>query len=727
MQDPLHWVSLRYKLALMFVGVCLLAFGVGGFLISASARGALEREIQARLEFQARAHATALDGELRSLARRLEDFASDGYIRAHVAGMRDDPNEHERLREELLRHLRVNKLPLVPAFAELRVVDEAGCVVADTSSADAATRNDDEVRAAPETFSGLVAPPRQEDPPLLVIRAPLRELASERRLGWLSVDVEAEKWIASALSSDLGEPQSAVVLELIDGAGAALRIDRELAAPTAESSPQARSGLTLTFTPAGAPRAATVASEEVFTRSFPIAANGWRAQVTLGADGAFAAVAGLQSRFVLVGVVLAIAAAALLYFPLQFLTRSLARLRDAARRIQSGDFSARVEVATEDELGELAGAFNLMAEAVEDRTHKTERAAQALRAESERLSAVIASMRDGLVVLGSDGRALLHNRSAAPLLDLIRRDGIASSHHRCRDDVVNGANCKQCLFDVEALPRSCVIEIEGGVYEVRSTRLASEGRGAGGRVLVSRDISDRIVQDEREIHQERLAVLGEVAAVMAHELNNPLAAISMFNQMLASEIEDASPLRENIDVIQRNVDTCKRAIRELLDYANNASPEMLDVDVEATLEDVVAFLRPMRQRANVELSVAFDAHGVTVRGDEVQLRQVFVNLVLNAIQACGGRPGRVELRTRCDGDAVVIDVVDNGSGIAPEHRAKIFKPFFTTKLRGEGTGLGLSTARRIAEMYGGSLELLTSDPSGTTFRVRLRRSAGAKA
>ena len=156
-----------------------------------------------------------------------------------------------------------------------------------------------------------------------------------------------------------------------------------------------------------------------------------------------------------------------------------------------------------------------------------------------------------------------------------------------------------------------------------------------GRVLVSRDLSDRITQDEQQIHQERLVVLGEVAAVMAHELNNPLAAINMYNQMTIAEVETESDIAENSQVIARNVQTCKRTIRELLDYATDATPEIGSVDIGATLEDASIFLRPIRERSSVKLSMDVPEGLPGVTGDEVQIRQVFVNLIVNAIQAFG--------------------------------------------------------------------------------------------
>jgi signal transduction histidine kinase len=230
-----------------------------------------------------------------------------------------------------------------------------------------------------------------------------------------------------------------------------------------------------------------------------------------------------------------------------------------------------------------------------------------------------------------------------------------------------------------------------------------------------------VARDEREIHQERLVVLGEVAAVMAHELNNPLASISMFNQLMESQLPEDSELQENVDVIQRNTEACKRVIGELLSYATPSSPEVAMVDMHSVLEDVGRFLRPLMERGRIKLSWDLNAEHPEVRGDEVQLRQIFVNLVVNATQAV--EPGGfVELSSFNQNGQLIIGVKDSGSGIPVDQQADIFRAFYTTKAHGEGTGLGLPTARRIAELHGGGIELMESDADGTLFHVRLRPS-----
>lgn len=729
-RDPLQRVSVGAKIALMFVSICLLAFGVGGWIVSDSAKSALEKEIRQRLDLHSRAFATALDAGIRTLSARTRDFASDGYIRSHLDRLLGNPTgpSADADRTELLRHLAENKLPIVPAFTDLALAGPDGAVIMTCSRADGPATREVAAQAAREPglwHGNLVVRDEARAIPELAIATPLLAVDGRREIGRLIAWIHPGIWAASALeAADLGraDDDARVELGLVDRAGRLLRLPRAFtdASPPAPDSEIVRSGFGLRVEPA--------AGADPDARRFPIGALGWSARVERLGGNDLSAVAGLQSRFLFVGAALTLLAALLLFFPLRFLARPLARLKDAAARVREGDYRVRVDVESQDEIGALAQTFNHMAAAVEERTRRLEAAAEDLRArktelrkESERLHAVISSMRDALVVLDADGTPVLRNAAARPLEALFEAAGAKSAraHHSCHDAEPAG-DCARCLLDPAQPPRTCVLDLGRSVYEIHATRLAPDETGRAGRVMVARDVTDRTAQEERQTHQERLAVLGEVASVMAHELNNPLAAISMFAQLADADLPSDSPLRENLAVIRRNTESCKRAIRELLDYATDATPEIVPVDVHATLEDTARFLRPVRERAGVALEIDAAARAAEVTGDEVQLRQIFVNLLVNAFQAMEGRGGTVRVRTRNRGDHLEIDVADEGPGVAPDVREAIFKPFFTTKPRGEGTGLGLPTARRIAELHGGSLDLAETGPGGSTFRVRLR-------
>jgi signal transduction histidine kinase len=742
MRDPLRNVSVRYKLAFTFLVVCFLAFGVGGTLVSLSARDTLESEILSGLRVRSRYYSQALAGDLRALGLRARDFASDGYIRTRFEELEAG---HAEVAGDLRRHLVENKLPLEPAFVNLAVASGAGTQAfvalegeAWTADLPAAAFGED------DWISGLV---RNDDPevsPSLVLTTPLTSQAGDRRIGTLLVEVRSGAWIAGSLGTITEgiEPGPGFGLFLLDGQGGAL----EIPAAFLDQPGAALSGPGLRVRDAREATDAVAGGRGVLAQSIPLGLDGWSLEVSLRTQDAMASVSGLQARFLFVGVVLATVACLMLLFPMRFLARPISQLRDAAMHIRGGDFGARVPVESADEIGELSRSFNLMAEAIEERAAKLEEAARSLEArknelrkERDRLNTVILSMRDGLMVLDAEGRPEVWNAAAEPLKAIVEHRGLdLSSHRNCArasgegldtlvgpEAPVEGRDagrvnpCLTCLFEPSAPPRSCLVDAGPYVFEIHSTKLAPRADGRSGRVLVARDVTDRVAEDERQIHQERLAVLGEVAAVMAHELNNPLAAISMFTQMIASGLPDDSPLREDVSVIERNVETCTRTIRELLDYATGATPEVGPVDVHASLREVASFLRAFREREETELVLELEAEDAIVTGDEVQLRQVFVNLVLNALQAVG--QGRVTVRTHVEEGHVVVDVVDDGPGIPTDVGETVFKPFYTTKPRGSGTGLGLSTARRITEIQGGGLELVDGSPGRTTFRVRLLR------
>lgn len=730
MRDPLHWMPVRLKLPLLVAGVCLLAFGVGGTIVSTSARDALEAEILRRLDAECRAHAESLDGALTLLTRRAQDFASDGYVRDRLDRLRSAApgSAAEGLQADLRDHLERNKLPLVAAFRDLAVLDAAGRPQTAVRVAPAAVVVEGGSPGAVDDspwHSGVLEADAVVDASHLVIAVPVRDLAGAERIGQLLAFVPLSDWFTAARQSPFvgergtdadGAPHAAsaapAALHLTDRAGRRVAVGGD------------RTGVSGSARP-------------VFARSLELPINGWQLHSEVDAGRALAPVSGLQSRFLAVGAVLALLSGALLFFPMRFLVAPLQALQRASRRIADGDLEARVSVSSTDEIGALAHSFNSMADALAERAARIaqanaalERSRRELVAERDRLNAVFASMRDALVLVSPAGRPVLHNTAARPLLAaLLAQDGRMAGRHRCHAGASGEDDCSACLTDAATAPRSCLVDVAGATWEVHGVPVAAEPGGPPGRLLVARDVTDRIEQDERMIHQERLSALGEVAAVMAHELNNPLAAICMFQQLLANALPVDSPHHEAVDRIGRNAEVCRRTIRELLDYTTGARAEVAEFPLHEAVEGAARFVRPLSKRARVAIELDLVADDPQVVGDEVQVRQLFVNLAMNALQAigAGGRGGRITMATRVVAEQAVVDVVDDGPGVPDAARPRLFQPFFTTKQRGEGTGLGLVTARRIAELHGGRLELLESRPGRTVFRATFRTVAATVA
>jgi len=448
----------------------------------------------------------------------------------------------------------------------------------------------------------------------------------------------------------------------------------------------------------------------------PNVRTGWIVEVAIDRRALLEPVRTLVWKFIYLGLALVFLAFLLLLPSRQFLLKPLAMLQGAARKIAAGDFSARVGYRSDDEVGNLSNAFDVMAAAVEERTLSLSKAAEDLtrreadiRLERDRLNTVIHSMKDGLFILDRDGELLLANGAAKIVLDEMS---------------AAGKDVQDYLEDCLQPGQNCEVAIGTRSYEIRATSLHDTEGNEAGRVFVSRDVTERTLRAAQEAHQERLSVLGEVAAVMAHEMNNPLAAISMFSQMLLAGLDTGSELHGHAEVVHRNTATCKRAIRSLLDMATASTSEYEEFEVRDLVNDVVQMLGPIADRGNVSLEYDGSAQDGFIRGDELQLRQALVNLVMNGIQAVGSGNPRGQVRVSVDDESEdrIIRVEDNGPGISVDLAERIFDPFFTTKPPGEGTGLGLPTTRRIVEAHGGRISVRNRPEGGAEFTIRLPRS-----
>ncbi|HVX38422.1 MAG TPA: ATP-binding protein [Gemmatimonadaceae bacterium] len=239
-------------------------------------------------------------------------------------------------------------------------------------------------------------------------------------------------------------------------------------------------------------------------------------------------------------------------------------------------------------------------------------------------------------------------------------------------------------------------------------------------LLVGRDMTGERDMRVRLMESDRLAAVGELVAGVAHEVNNPLSSISAVAQLLLRDGGLSSAQRDSIEVIKSETLRASQVVRDLLAFARRSEPQREPLDVNMVVQRTLR-LRGYQLSSNkisVETELAPELPSVV--GDARQLQQVCLNLVTNAIQAMtilGG--GTLFVSTRREGNDVVLDMRDTGPGI-PEHaRAHIFEPFFTTKGEGEGTGLGLSVSYGIVTAHGGKIEVASTSPAGTTFRLTL--------
>jgi signal transduction histidine kinase len=215
---------------------------------------------------------------------------------------------------------------------------------------------------------------------------------------------------------------------------------------------------------------------------------------------------------------------------------------------------------------------------------------------------------------------------------------------------------------------------------------------------------------------EHLATLGEMATGLAHEIRNPLAGIAGVIEIIGRDLPPTSPAREVVKDVRQEIARINHIVTDLLLTARPHPPKVRKSDLNTTVEHAVMLGRQQALAKSVEIALKKDPFLPEVEHDCDQIHQVLLNLLLNSLQAIDHN-GKITVTVRLQGAMAIVEVADNGRGIAPDHLPNIFRPFYTTK--GEGTGLGLSLARRIVEDHHGRIDVSSAVGTGTTFVVVL--------
>ena len=230
---------------------------------------------------------------------------------------------------------------------------------------------------------------------------------------------------------------------------------------------------------------------------------------------------------------------------------------------------------------------------------------------------------------------------------------------------------------------------------------------------VNRELQDSFEQIKRA---DRLSAIGQLSASLAHEIRNPLGSIEGAANLLEQNGVPEEIRGKSLGIIRKEVQRLNRLLTNLLDFARPRRPEFQAVDLRAVVDSVVALVAHSARQANIEIRRAFAPSLPTVECDAEQLKQVILNLTINAMQAMP-EGGELELAAAASGRGVAIAVRDQGEGVAPQDLERIFDPFFTTKAN--GTGLGLSVAMQIVNQHGGELAVARNSGRGMTFTVTL--------
>jgi len=354
------------------------------------------------------------------------------------------------------------------------------------------------------------------------------------------------------------------------------------------------------------------------------------------------------------------------------------------------------------------------------------RAEQALRRSEERWRAIIESAVDAIVLINHRGTIEFFNPAAERIfgypaqevigcnVSMLMPDPYSSEHdHYLRRYQMTGER------RIIGIGREVTARRKDGTsfpahLSVAELTVDGETKFTG----IVRDLTERVSLEVRLREESGLVRIGELAAVLAHEVKNPLAAVSGAIQMLSEHLS-APEDQEIVQEILRRLDGLGALMTDLLLYSRPPRPQPRSIDVGELLRALTGFYKADPAWEKVRVDVQGEVQELWA--DPELLKVVFQNLLLNAAQAMRF-DGSITVDLHRSGTTAFVDVRDGGPGISPDVRGKLFTPFFTTKAR--GTGLGLATVRRIVESHGGQVEVLRSGHEGTTMRVSLPESAG---
>ena len=359
-----------------------------------------------------------------------------------------------------------------------------------------------------------------------------------------------------------------------------------------------------------------------------------------------------------------------------------------------------------------------------------------LREANEFFMNLIESSVDGIIASDMKGNIFIFNKGAEALtgykaeevigklhITKIYREGVAKEiMKKLRSQEYGGVgkfiptqmNAVNKFGEEIPMQLSAALIYNGSGQEIASVGIFTDLRP---RLNMEKKLQETHLQ---LVSSEKMASLGKLAAGIAHEINNPLGGILIYSSLMIEDLPDEDPRRGDLVRIVQEAGRCKEIVKSLLEFARQTEPKMEPTDVNRAISDGLFFLVNQALFHNIDIVKKLDSFLPFVQGNAGQLKQVFMNIIVNAAEAMHGN-GTLTITTfrPPDGKTVFVEFADTGEGIPAENLTRIFDPFFTTKEVGKGTGLGLATSYGIVEDHGGKISVKSQVGEGTTFTIEL--------
>ena len=356
-----------------------------------------------------------------------------------------------------------------------------------------------------------------------------------------------------------------------------------------------------------------------------------------------------------------------------------------------------------------------------------------IRESQEKYHGLVQSAPDGIIAIGGDGNIVLFNEASERMFGYAAKEVLGKPVTTLMPDLHRGTHQEgvRRLVDTGRLSSSGKGKECEGLHRDGRTfpmELSLSVSGSPPNLMITgilRDISDRKAMQEQLVVSEKQALAATIAGTIGHEINNSLTGVMGYSELLISKPDDPSLARKCAQMYLAQSQRLQLHAKNLLSLSKPREPEIKSIDIVALLDRVTEMLTLSGPLKKFALHREYEEDLPPVMGDEILLEQVIMNLEINACHAMGNQ-GVLTLRAGRDGGGSTVEfsVSDTGHGIPDSRRNQIFLPYFTTKEKGKGTGLGLFISKRIVDQHSGTIETRSVVGRGTTFTVRLPAAPG---
>jgi two-component system sensor histidine kinase AtoS len=402
-------------------------------------------------------------------------------------------------------------------------------------------------------------------------------------------------------------------------------------------------------------------------------------------------------------------------------------IRDGANLIAEGDLDQRFNIVSGDELGDLARSFNRMATNLKSNRDRLQHYIERIEKLANYIQNILGSLKTCVITWNMEGYIETVNASAVielgeyygdleglSLRRFLKKLKPESRHEMTKAlrEITYSESDRQFDIEIDLGEHAGIKVLQGGFSVLRD----QNGKPYG-FVLTLSNITQRKIIEQQLYHADKLSSIGQLSASVAHEIKNPLASIKTLGQLLQEETEEDDDRREYIDVIVSEVNRLNGVVEQLLKYAKPEGSMFKEQSFADVIKPVLALVNHEAERNRVKLEAEYDPE-LKVYVDAEKIKQVFLNLIFNGMQAIGNG-GLITVRAIKEPESLwtAFEVRDSGQGMPEEVCKKVFEPFFTTKQR--GTGLGLAIVKKIIDLHGGKIEVKSEAGKGTVFSFYL--------